>query len=116
LFIYTKFQIILGDLLGEFIEVGNVNDFSDGQGKVVEVKGKPIALFKLGEEIFAFDNTCRHDGGPLGEGSLEGDVVTCPWHGWQYNIKTGANKTMPNMDVAKYEVKIENEKVLISVD
>lgn len=97
------------------VKVASVNDLKDGQSRVVHANGKAIALFKLGGKFFAIDNTCLHMGGPLGEGSLEDSIVTCPLHGWQYDVSTGACQTVPGMKVNAYKVKVEGENVMVEV-
>ena len=57
------------------------NEIEPGQARLVDVKGKEIALFNVDGEFFALDNTCTHRGGPLAEGEVAGHKVTCPWHG-----------------------------------
>ena len=99
-----------------FVRVVGVSDLKPGENKVVEVNGEQVALFNVDGEFFAISNTCAHRGGPLGEGYLEGDVVTCPWHGWRFNVKTGNNAIMPNMKVQNYQVKVEGNDVLVSLD
>jgi|SRR3989338_8415058 len=99
-----------------FIKVGNVSDLKPGENKVVDVNGTEVALFNVDGEFFAISNTCLHKGGPLGEGFLEDDVVTCPWHGWRYNVKTGTNVMLPNAHVPCYKVKVEGNNVLVAVD
>lgn len=62
------------------------------EGKAIIVKGPDdydIALFKLKGKIYALDNACPHQGGPLGEGELEEDIIVCPWHGYRFNICSG---------------------------
>ena len=98
-----------------FVKVAAVNELKDGEGKAVQAGGKAIALFKQGGKFHAIDNTCIHQGGPLGEGSLEGTTVTCPWHGWQYNIATGDSTVMPGVKVRSYKVKVEGSSVLVDV-
>lgn len=102
--------------MSNFVKVASTNDLKPGEGKVVNVNGTDVALFNVDGEFFAINNTCIHRGGPLGEGFLEEDVVTCPWHGWRYNVKTGQNAIMPNMHVAKYNVKVEGNDVLVAID
>ena len=75
--------------MSEFITVAKVEEIPPGTGKTVDVNGVWIALFNVDGSFVAVDNTCPHAGGPIGEGSLSGDIVTCPWHGWQFNIRTG---------------------------
>lgn len=98
-----------------FEKVASVSDLKDGQSKVVQAGGKTIALFKQDGSFFAIDNTCIHQGGPLGEGSLDGKVVTCPWHAWQYDITTGVSPVNPAAKVPCYKVKVEGNDVLVEV-
>lgn len=97
----------------EYIRVIGVGDLPPGKGQVAEVNGREIAIFNVDGTFFAIDNTCAHRGGPLGEGELEGDVVTCPWHGWEYNVLTGISLTTPSASVKTYEVKIEGNDVKV---
>jgi nitrite reductase (NADH) small subunit len=96
-----------------FVTVGRVSDFTPGQGKMVVVNGRHVALFRLGEEFYALDNMCLHRGGPLCEGPIDNDVVTCPWHGWSYEIRTGTMVQDPRVGVDKHEVKVEGGAILI---
>ena len=99
-----------------FVKVASTSDLKPGENKVVNANGTEMALFNVDGEFFAISNTCLHRGGPLGEGFLEGDVVSCPWHGWRYSVKTGANVSIPAAKVATYEVKVERNGILVAVD
>ena len=101
--------------MAEFVKVAGLSDLAAGSCKAVEVGGKTIALFNVDGEVFALDNTCLHQGGPLGEGMLEGDVVTCPWHMWEYNVRTGEKVGTPSMKVARYEVRLEGNDIKVAV-
>ena len=101
--------------MGKFVKAAKKGDVPAGAGMVVEVEGKEVALFNKEGTFYAMDNTCKHQGGPLGEGYLEGSAVTCPWHGWEYDITTGACQTNPNVRQAQYAVKVEGEDILIEV-
>ena len=101
--------------MANFVKVAEVGDLAPGSGKCVEVNGKQIALFNVDGAWYAIDNTCLHRGGPLGEGELEGAVVTCPWHGWQYDVTTGVNTMDESERVERYEVKVEAGSVLVAV-
>ncbi len=79
----------------EYVKVAVTDDIAPNQGKLVEVQGKKIALFNLEGKYYAIDNTCTHRGGPLAEGELEGDEVTCPWHGAKFKITSGAVLSPP---------------------
>ncbi len=83
---------------------------------MIEVEGKELALFNLGGEFYAIDNTCTHAGGPLSEGLIENDEVECPWHGATFNIKTGKVLCPPAAaHVSSYNVRVMNEDVEIEV-
>jgi nitrite reductase (NADH) small subunit len=99
--------------MGEFVRVTGTTDVKSGQGIVVEVNGKTLAVFNVDGAFHAIDNTCIHRGGPLGEGNLEGSVVTCPWHGWQYDVITGACVANPEAKVERFEVKVEGTDVKV---
>lgn len=75
--------------MGEFITVAKADDVVEGRGHIVDAGGKSIALFKVDGQIHAIENVCPHRGGPVGEGDLAGKVVTCPWHGWSFDVTTG---------------------------
>jgi nitrite reductase (NADH) small subunit len=91
-----------------FYPVAKLEDLPPGTCRSVEILEFGIALFNHGGDIYALDNTCPHAGGPLGEGSVEGELVECPWHGWKFHIKTGVcqKNPTPSWNVACYEVKV----------
>ena len=97
-----------------FVKVAAVNDVEPGHGKVVYADDMEIALFNIDGKFYAIDNACKHRGGPLGEGDVDGDIVTCPLHGWQYNVTNGTCITMP-AHVQSFEVKVEGNDVLVNV-
>jgi nitrite reductase (NADH) small subunit len=70
-------------------ELAKLSQIPDGGALRVEADGNPIALFRMGDQVHAINAVCIHRGGPLDEGELEDGVVTCPWHGWQYDVRTG---------------------------
>jgi nitrite reductase/ring-hydroxylating ferredoxin subunit len=99
--------------MGEFVRVAGTGDVKPGSGIVAEVQGKTIALFNVDGVFHAVDNTCIHRGGPLGEGEVEGSVVTCPWHGWQFNVVTGTCVNNPSGKVEVYQVKVDGADVKV---
>jgi nitrite reductase/ring-hydroxylating ferredoxin subunit len=101
--------------MANFVKVAALADVPPGSGKCVEAGGKQIALFNVGGTLHAIDNTCLHRGGPLGEGELEGTIVTCPWHGWQYDVRTGENEFDRAIALRTYEVRVEDGEVKIAV-
>ena len=74
-----------------FVKVASKNEIQKGRGKVVEVNGEEVAVLNDNGKFFAIENACAHMQGPLGEGSCENGNVTCPWHSWSYDLKTGKN-------------------------
>jgi nitrite reductase/ring-hydroxylating ferredoxin subunit len=101
--------------MGEFVKVATLSELTAGTCKPVEAGGKVIALFNADGSIYALDNTCLHRGGPLGEGTLNGDVVTCPWHMWEYNVRTGEKVGSPAVKVVTYPVQVEGNDIKVAV-
>ena len=99
----------------EFVAVGKVADFVPGSGTMVVVSGRHVALFRLGDEFHALDNMCLHRGGPLCDGPIERGVVTCPWHGWSYEIATGTMVQDPRVGVSRHHVRIDGDLVAIQL-
>lgn len=84
-----------------------------GQRKLVLVGGKWIALFHLPEGWFAIDNACPHAGGSLSEGGIKDTVVTCPWHFWPFDLRTGRNPVIPSIRADTYPVRVHGGQVQI---
>ena len=101
--------------MADFVKVGALKDLPPGTAKAVEIGGKAIALYNVDGNVFATTNVCPHRGGPLGEGELEAEVVTCPWHGFQYNVKTGTCLTNPAINLDRHAVKLEGDSILVEV-
>lgn len=78
-----------------------------------QLDGKTIALANVDGKFYAIDNTCLHRGGPLGQGILEGKTVTCPWHGWEYDVTTGKVGANPSVGVACYPVEVRGEDIFV---
>jgi len=99
--------------MAEFVRVCSILDLGPGQGKAVEIGDKQIAVFNVEGSFHAIDNVCRHRNGPLAEGEVEGTVVTCPWHGWTYDVTTGVSPDDPDCVNDCYEVKVEGDDILV---
>ena len=97
------------------VRVAAVTEIAAGEGRVVEAEGLTLALFNVNGAFYAIDNRCPHRGGPLGEGDLEGAVVTCPWHAWRWDVTTGANANNPAVRVACYRVRVEDGAVFVEL-
>ena len=103
--------------MSKLVKIAETKDVPPGTGKAVEVEGKSIALFNVAGTFCAIDNTCPHEGGPLGEGALVGEVVTCPWHNTEFNVKTGAALgPLTDDDVRSFPVKVQGNDVLVELE
>jgi nitrite reductase (NADH) small subunit len=98
-----------------FVRVASVSDVPPGTGTVVRADGRVLALFNVAGTFYALDNTCLHRGGPVGEGDLDGAIVTCPWHGFQYDVTTGRNVFDPEVGLETFPVRVDGEDVLVGV-
>jgi nitrite reductase/ring-hydroxylating ferredoxin subunit len=101
----------------KLVKIAETKDLLPGNGKVVEADGRSIALFNVAGTFYAIDNACTHEGGPLGEGELVAEVVTCPWHGAQFNVKTGAVLKPPAREgVLSFPVKVQGNDLLVELN
>lgn len=88
--------------------VCRVDELRPGEGRLVEIDGKAIALFHAEGSFHAIEDTCLHAGGPLHEGSLDGTTVTCPWHEWRFDVSTGRCELNPMVSLARYPVRVRD--------
>jgi nitrite reductase/ring-hydroxylating ferredoxin subunit len=99
-----------------FLTVAKTEEVAQGRGKMVEVSGKRIALFNVGGAYYAIDDTCTHQGGPLSEGVLAGNEVTCPWHGAVYDVTTGEVLGPPApKGVSRYNVRVSGNIIEVEI-
>lgn len=99
-----------------WVKISDPMAIERGVGRVVEVKGQErVAIFRTeNDEFGAISNVCRHQAGPLGEGCMIDGLVTCPWHGFQYQLEDGASPPPFEEKVATYELKVENGSLLLN--
>ena len=100
--------------MAQFVRVVALSDVPAGSCKEVEFDGRVVALFNVDGQIHAIDGICSHAGGPLGEGELNGSVVTCPWHGWQFDVTSGQNVRSSSLRQCVYQVKVEGGEILLA--
>jgi nitrite reductase/ring-hydroxylating ferredoxin subunit len=101
----------------EVIKVATLDQLQPGQMMYVSVDGLPIALANVNGTIYAFGDSCRHEGGSLSSGVLRDDVVTCPWHGWAYNVRTGKSVVPPiGLRIPRYDVVVEDNVVYVVLE
>jgi nitrite reductase (NADH) small subunit len=106
----------IGELsMSRFVKLTTLSELPEGAAAEVEFEGRVYALYNIKGVISAIDGICPHQGGPLADGLLEGTMVTCPWHGWQFDVCTGKTPLGPKIKQAVYEVRLEGQDVLVSV-
>src|SRR3984893_9106159 len=98
-----------------FVRAVGVAEVPVGAIREVDVAGKVIAVANVAGQFHAIDNTCLHRGGPLGDGPLEGKIVTCPWHGWQYDVTTGKIAQNPAVGVDCYPLEVRGEEIYVGL-
>ncbi len=91
----------------------NLQDLNDGAGREFEIEGLVVAVFRNGNEVNAVDGMCAHQGGPLAQGDVDSKCVTCPWHGWQYDITTGVNLLTGKKMIDCFPVEVREQVVWI---
>lgn len=96
--------------------VAKADEVAVGAAVVVDVAGKRLALCNTGEGIFAIDDVCTHDGGPLDQGQLDGKEIECPRHGARFDVTTGRALCLPAVrPVRTYPVRIEDGEVEVDL-
>ena len=98
-----------------FVRVVGAGEIAVGTIREVDVNGKALAIANVGGQFHAIDNTCLHRGGPLGDGPLEGKIITCPWHGWQYDVTTGKVSQNPAVGVACYAIELRGGEIFVDL-
>jgi len=102
--------------MSDYVKVAELSDVDDGELVAVEVDGEPVCLANVDGSIYAFTDNCTHISGPLNEGELDGEVLTCPWHGAQFNVCTGKVLRGPaRQDIQTYAVRVEGNSILVSL-
>ncbi len=102
--------------MASFVKVAARSEIPNGAGKSVEAEGRRIAIFNLDGTFYAIDEECTHSGGPLSEGTIDGEEIECPWHQGRFNIKTGAVVDPPPMDdLTSYNVRLSGEDVEVEI-
>lgn len=98
----------------EFVKVADVYEVPPGEMTVIELDGHLICLAWVEDRLYAVEDDCTHVGGPLDEGELEGEVLTCPWHLARFDFRTGHVLRGPaRADLPTYAVRVEGEDVLV---
>lgn len=116
--------------------VATTDEISEGERKLIQVKGREVAIFNHNGDFHAYLNWCTHQSGPACEGPLSGtrgaefdaeslevtfsweredEILNCPWHGWEFDITSGKCLSRRNCDLLKYPVSIEDKEISITI-
>jgi 3-phenylpropionate/trans-cinnamate dioxygenase ferredoxin subunit len=103
--------------MSQLVTVAQDHEIAEGAVKVVEAGGRRIALCKFNGSVYAIDDVCTHDRGPLDQGELIGEEIECPRHGARFDITTGRATRLPAIQpVRTYPVRVENGAIVVEVD
>jgi nitrite reductase (NADH) small subunit len=98
-----------------FVRAAKKDEIPAGTIREFQIDGKVIALANVDGTFHAINNTCLHRGGPLGQGEMHGKEVTCPWHGWTYDVTTGKVRMNPAVGVETYATEVRGEDIFVDV-
>lgn len=99
--------------MSNWVRIAAVEDCPPGASLECVAGDKIVALFNVDGQFHALDGVCPHQGGPLGKGRLVGCIVTCPWHGWQFDVRTGLHQLNRVFVQPPFAVKVEGDSVLV---
>lgn len=99
--------------MSDFVKVATMDEIPTDTGKKVEIDGVEIALYQCEGQVYAISNVCPHAGGPMSQGGIHGELAMCPWHGWEFNVKTGLCDFNPQFKLSTFEVKVDGKDVYV---
>ena len=95
--------------------IAATSEIPSGEGREFTVGDRVLAVFNVDGEFHVLDGICPHAGGPLADGGLHGCIVTCPWHGWQFDVSTGQHCLSPQIQNKRFECRVEGEDLLVDL-
>jgi nitrite reductase/ring-hydroxylating ferredoxin subunit len=101
--------------MANWTRIATTADCPPGTSRELVVAGRIVAIFNVDGQFYALDGVCPHQGGPLGKGCLTGHVVTCPWHGWQFDVRSGQHQFSPNVVQPGFAVRVVEEAVEVDL-
>jgi len=101
--------------VGRWVAVALARSVAPGTGRTVLAGGKRLALFRDGDGFHALDDQCPHRGASLGEGLLSEGAVICPWHSWEFDVRTGQNPRAPEISVRRYPARVVGGTVEVEI-
>ena len=99
--------------MGQFVKVATTDEIPSGTGKLVQINHLEIAVFNVAGRFYASGAVCPHEGGPLQDGTLDGEIVICPWHGFDFDLKSGGCLVDSDLSIPTYPVKVEGNAIFI---
>ena len=102
--------------MAQWTHAADLADCPPGTARELVVGGQIVALYNVDGTLYALDGVCPHQGGPLGKGRLCGSVVTCPWHGWQFDVCSGQHQFSASVVQPRFPVRVEGSAILIDVE
>jgi nitrite reductase (NADH) small subunit len=102
--------------MSKWIRIASLSECPPGSARELVADDRVIALFNVEGDIYALDGICPHQGGPLGKGTVAGCIVTCPWHGWQFDIRTGLLQTTSSLRHTAFPTKVTGDQVYVDLD
>lgn len=98
-----------------WIPLAKVAECPPGESRELVADDRIVALYNIEGVFHALDGVCPHQGGPLGKGKLTGCVVTCPWHGWQFDVTTGQHQLNARLQQPRFAVRVEGDTVMVDL-
>lgn len=98
-----------------FLRAAKKAEVPSGTIREFQLDGKTVAVANVGGKLFAINNVCLHRGGPLGQGELDGQIVTCPWHGWRYDVTNGKLVTNPAVGGETYPIEVRGDDIFVDI-
>ena len=98
----------------DYFTVAKVGDIPDGEGRAFEVGNRVIAVFRRGDEYFAIDDFCPHQGASLAGGRIEGCMVACPWHYWRFDVTDGRWLDCPRIKIDTFALRLVGDDIQVS--
>jgi nitrite reductase (NADH) small subunit len=98
-----------------FHTVGSLSELRKGKPLGVTIAGRDLAVFEINGEVIATNGKCLHAGGPLCQGEITGTILTCPWHGWSYDLRTGVCEEDVDLILERFQTRIEGDDILVAL-
>ena len=101
--------------MSRWVRISSKDSCPPGSARELVAEDRIVALFNVDGEFYALDGICPHQGGPLGKGLLDGCVVTCPWHGWQFDVRTGQHQISASLQHPTLPVRVDGDDVWVDL-